>query len=94
MDGSTPLVSHNRVHRDRGGAPTGNTCFYFNLASQKKQLLASVLGALLKKVVSGMAKVESKLRKPMKTRKRWLDNRDSGLILSRWYKLPPQESPR
>ena len=32
-------------------------CFYFNFASQKEQSPAGVLGALLKRVVSGMEKI-------------------------------------
>ena len=55
------------------------------------QKIPSVLGALVKRAVSGTAKVGRKLRKRMKTRKRWLDNRDCSLLLSRYYKLPPRK---
>ena len=75
---------HNGVNPGPRKVPTRNTYFYFNFASQKEQLPASVLGALLKQAVSGMAKARRKLRKSMKARKRWLDNRDRHMVLSRY----------
>ena len=55
---STHLMSHNRVNRSPPKIPIVTICFYLVFASQKKQLSGGVLvlGALVKRAVSGAAK--------------------------------------
>ncbi|RPA93514.1 hypothetical protein L873DRAFT_1635067, partial [Choiromyces venosus 120613-1] len=54
------LVIDSLCDRARGQNVAGG-CFYFDFASQKEQLPASVLGALLKQVVSGREKIPGEI---------------------------------
>ena len=54
-------------------------CFYFDFASQKEQSTVSVLGALLKQVVSGMEKVPEEIAQGYEDQKKVIGGRRLGL---------------
>ena len=54
-------------------------CFYFDFASQKEQSTVSVLGALLKQVVSGMERVPEEIAQAYEDQKKVIGGRRLGL---------------
>ena len=53
--------------------------FYFEFAGRKKQSATSMLGSLLKQMVSGMERILREYRRPFKSRKRPLVDADGNL---------------
>jgi len=51
----------DRLCGQAAGQGTSVTCFYFDFAAQKEQSAASILGSLLKQIVSGMERVPEEI---------------------------------
>ena len=56
------------------------TCFYFDFAAQKEQSPASMLGAVLKQVVSGLEEVPEEIARAYENRKRSIGGRAPQLV--------------
>ena len=63
--------------RDRGVAVA---CFYFDFAAQKEQSSASMLGALLKQVVSGLEEIPEEIEQAYEDHKRVIDGRGLQIV--------------
>jgi len=62
-----------------GGQNVAVACFYFDFAAQKEQSSTSMLGSLLKQVVSGLGEVPEEIAKAYGDQKRFLGGRGPQL---------------
>ena len=58
-DGSSLVV--DRLGDQVRGQIAAVTCFYFDFAARKKQTATSILGSLVKQVVSGMERIPDEI---------------------------------
>jgi len=72
------LVIDNLCDRARGQG-TAVACFYFDFAAQKEQSSASMLGAVLKQVVSGLEKVPEGMAQAYEDQKKVIGGREPQL---------------
>ena len=76
--GVSSLVIDSLCDRARG-QNVAVACFYFDFAAQKEQSSVSMLGALLKQVVSGLEKVPGEIAQAYEDQKKVLDGRGPRL---------------
>ena len=67
--GDSSLVVDWLCDRTRG-QNTAVTCFYFDFAARKEQTVTSMLGSLLRQVISGMERVPEEISRAFKEQKR------------------------
>jgi len=61
------------------GQRTAVTCFYFDFAARKEQTATSMLGSLLKQVISGMERVPEDISRALQEQKRAVSGRKPQL---------------
>jgi len=72
-DNSSLVV--DRLCGQAAGQSTSVTCFYFDFAAQKGQSAASILGSLLKQIVSGMERVPEEIWRALREQKKTVGGR-------------------
>ena len=72
------LVVDRLCDRTRG-QHTAVTCFYFDFAARKEQTATSMLGSLLKQVISGMENVPEEIRQALQEQKKAVSGRKPQL---------------
>jgi len=65
----------DRLCNQATGQSAAVTCFYFDFAVQKEQSAASILGSLLKQIVSGMEKVPEEIWRAFREQKKTIGGR-------------------
>jgi len=65
----------DRLCNQATGQSTAVTCFYFDFAVQKEQSAGSILGSLLKQIVSGMEKVPEEIWRAFREQKKTIGGR-------------------
>ena len=80
------LTSHDvsslvmdRLSDQAVGKNTAVTCFYFDFAARKEQSATSVLGSLLKQVVSGVERIPEEIPRTFQEQKKAMGGRAPGL---------------
>jgi len=61
------------------GQNTAVTCFYFDFAARKEQSATSILGSLLKQVISGMERIPDEISQTLQEQKRAVSGRKPQL---------------
>ena len=69
----------DRLCDQSGGQDTAVTCFYLDFAARKEQSVASILGSLLRQVVSGMGKVPEEVTRVFEKEKTVIGGRGAQL---------------
>ena len=79
MGADSSLVVDRLCDKTRG-QNTAVTCFYFDFAARKEQTATSMLGSLLKQVISGMERVPEEMLRALEEQKRVVSGRKPQLI--------------
>ena len=69
----------DRLCDQAGGQNTAVVCFYFDFLARKEQSTTSVLGSLLKQVVSGMERIPEEISRAFQEQKQVIGGREPGL---------------
>jgi len=69
----------DRLCDQTGGLHTAVTCFYFDFAAQKEQTATSILGSILKQVISGTERVPENIWRALQARKKAVTGRKPQL---------------
>ena len=76
-DSSSLVV--DRLYDQTRGQNTAITCFYFDFAARKEQSVTSMLGSLLKQIVSGMEKIPEEISRAFQDQKMAIGGRGPQL---------------
>ena len=76
--GDSSLVVDRLCDRTRG-ENTAVTCFYFDFAARKEQTVTSMLGSLLRQVISGMERVPEEISRAFREQKKAVSGRKPQL---------------
>jgi len=74
-DGGHSSLVVDRLCDQATGQSTAVTCFYFDFAAQKEQSAASMLGSLLKQIVSGMEEIPEEIWRAFREQKKTIGGR-------------------
>ena len=67
----------DRLGDQAGDQNTAVACFYFDFAARKEQSAASMLGSLLKQIVSGMERIPEEISQAFQKQKKVIGGRNS-----------------